>query len=301
MNIRQLQYFAAVAGTLNFTKAARKLYVSQTAVTQQIQALEREMNLVLFKRNHRHVELTPEGKAFLPSVRSILHELQEAEERCHNLTTGITGFLTIGIVKDYAAVDFVDVLDKFNRHYPNISLRFLRLTAGAIHEALVTGKIDFAINIKFDTDCFQELRTWDLSTANLTAVVSRNHPLARRDTLTRADLDDENLFILETQDNEKIDEHQQVYHSLFPNNTHRGKFLFIPDVETIFFLASSNQGIGLVGDYVSQLSLFGKHVKNLPLADIQRPLTIVAEWNETNMNPSLPRLLEMVKGGNKRL
>ncbi|MGN0953936.1 LysR family transcriptional regulator [Dialister sp.] len=297
MNIRQLQYFAAVAGTLNFTKAARKLYVSQTAVTQQIQALEKEMNLVLFKRNHRHVELTPEGKAFLPAVRSILQELQEAEERCHNLTTGITGSLTIGMVKDYAAVNFVDVLDRFSRNYPNISLRFLRLTAGAIHEALVTGKIDFAINIKFDTDCFQELRTLDLATANLTAVVSRSHPLARRNAVNRADLNDEDLFILETQENEKIDEHQQVYHSLFPDNTHHGKFLFIPDVETIFFLASSNQGIGLVGDYVSQLPLFEKHVKSLPLADIQHQLTIVAEWNETNKNPSLQRLLEMIGVG----
>lgn len=69
MQIRQLEYFVAVAEQLNFTKAAKQFYISQTAVTLQIKALEEELGVVLFYRTNRKVELTPAGKTFLDEDR----------------------------------------------------------------------------------------------------------------------------------------------------------------------------------------------------------------------------------------
>lgn len=72
MNTKQLEYFISVAENLSFTKTAEKFYISQTAVTQQIKALEEQINVTLFTRSKRHVELTPAGKVFLSEARTII-------------------------------------------------------------------------------------------------------------------------------------------------------------------------------------------------------------------------------------
>ncbi len=72
MNTKQLEYFISVAENLSFTKTAEKFYISQTAVTQQIKSLEEQINVTLFTRSKRHVELTPAGKVFLSEARTII-------------------------------------------------------------------------------------------------------------------------------------------------------------------------------------------------------------------------------------
>ena len=93
MQIRQLEYFVAVSEHLNFTKAAKQFYISQTAVTQQIKALEQELGAELFIRNNRHVELTPAGKTFLEDARAIIKRTQDAMIRARQADTVFTGNL----------------------------------------------------------------------------------------------------------------------------------------------------------------------------------------------------------------
>ena len=72
MEIRQLKYFAAVADTLNFSRAAETLFISQSALSKQIADLERELGMVLLQRDKRSVRLTPAGKVFLNEAKVIL-------------------------------------------------------------------------------------------------------------------------------------------------------------------------------------------------------------------------------------
>ena len=78
MNLKQLEYFVSVAETLNFTKAAKKCFISQTAMTQQIRALEEGIGAALFIRDKHHVELTPAGRVFMNEARVILARAEEA-------------------------------------------------------------------------------------------------------------------------------------------------------------------------------------------------------------------------------
>ena len=81
MNLNQLRYFVSVADTGSFTKAAMLQYISQTAITQQIRALEENVGAKLFDRNSRPVSLTPEGKVFLKEAREILGRMDMALTR----------------------------------------------------------------------------------------------------------------------------------------------------------------------------------------------------------------------------
>ena len=78
MNLNQLEYFISVAETLNFTKAAAKCFISQTAMTQQIRSLEKTVGVPLFIRDKHHVELTAAGRVYLNEARIILHRSNEA-------------------------------------------------------------------------------------------------------------------------------------------------------------------------------------------------------------------------------
>mgnify|MGYP000273188610 CR=1 FL=1 len=77
MNTRQVEYFLAVAEELNFTRAAERLFVSQTAVTQQIKALEEQLGVKLFERTKKKVVLTPAGMIFQGESRELLQHFKE--------------------------------------------------------------------------------------------------------------------------------------------------------------------------------------------------------------------------------
>ena len=91
MTTNQLTYFISVAECLNFTEAAKKHFISQTAMTQRIQTLEDQLGVRLFDRSRRHVELTPAGKVFLQEARAILEMEHRALEKVEAAAAGISG------------------------------------------------------------------------------------------------------------------------------------------------------------------------------------------------------------------
>ena len=101
MNINQLKYFVAVAEQRSFTKAANQYYLSQTAVTQQVRALEESLGVQLLDRNSRPVSLTPAGAVFLKEAKAILVRMDTAVSRVKDASTGVVGTLRIGYTKGY--------------------------------------------------------------------------------------------------------------------------------------------------------------------------------------------------------
>ena len=96
MNTNQLRYFVTAAECRSFTKAADQFYITQTAITQQIRALEDNLGVPLFDRSSRPISLTPAGSAFLSDARSILGRIDQAVNRIQEVSTGMVGTLRIG-------------------------------------------------------------------------------------------------------------------------------------------------------------------------------------------------------------
>ena len=104
MNTNQLRYFVAAAECRSFTKAADQFYITQTAITQQIHALEDSLGVPLFDRTSRPITLTPAGSAFLNDARSILDRIDQAVNRIQEVSTGMVGTLRIGYTKGFGAI-----------------------------------------------------------------------------------------------------------------------------------------------------------------------------------------------------
>ena len=142
MNINQLKYFIAVAEYQSFTKAANQYYISQTAITQQIQALEEAMDVRLIDRSRRPIALTPAGNVFFQEAKAILERMNTAVGKVRNACTGLVGTLRIGYTKGYERSNLSNILRAFHLEFPNILITCYRCDTDMLAAGLFNDDYD---------------------------------------------------------------------------------------------------------------------------------------------------------------
>ena len=147
MNLRQLKYFVAVAEELHFGRAANRLAISQPPLSQQIMALEEELQVQLFTRTRRSVELAPVGSQWLPDVRRLLADADELAAKARRLAKGEVGSLSLAFVStaDYGALP--ELLRKYRATHPQIQVRLREATSDVQIDALLREEIDAGLVI----------------------------------------------------------------------------------------------------------------------------------------------------------
>jgi DNA-binding transcriptional LysR family regulator len=145
VELRQLEYFVAVAGENSFTRAARRLHVVQSAVSAGITALERDLGVLLLERTAQRVRLTEAGAAFLPEAHAVLDSAAVAREVASELSRGVRGSVRVGMLADLGLMDMPGLARDFRDRYPGVELQ-LRDTGGSAHmlSALSGYEIDVA-------------------------------------------------------------------------------------------------------------------------------------------------------------
>src|SRR5690606_37095049 len=122
MELRQLEYFVAVAEERNFTRAAERVHISQSGVSAQIRQLERELGAELFERHTRAVTLTPAGEAALGPARAALAAAAAVGQAVGEVTGLIRGRLTVGMVVGCTVTPLFDALAAFHRAHPGVEI-----------------------------------------------------------------------------------------------------------------------------------------------------------------------------------
>lgn len=184
MELRQLEYFVAVAEEQNFTRAAERVHISQSGVSAQIRQLERELGTDLFDRGSRTVTLTVAGKAALEHARATLAAAAAVRRAADEVTGLISGSLTVGMVIGCTVTPLFDALATFHQAHPNVEISLLEDTSDRLAENVRDGTIDLAL-IGGDHDGLENTMT--IISERLVAVVPPGHPLAdhRRVTLNK--------------------------------------------------------------------------------------------------------------------
>jgi DNA-binding transcriptional LysR family regulator len=141
VEIRQLRYFVAVAEEGNFGRAARRLHLSQPPLSMQIKGLEKELDVSLFDRTTRRVELTDSGRALFPRARQILSAVEEAKAAARGAELGLRGELEIGFVSSATVSLLPPALRLFRERFGGVELDLRELTSGEQIEALHDGEI----------------------------------------------------------------------------------------------------------------------------------------------------------------
>src|SRR5690606_24467823 len=122
MELRQLEYFVAVAEERNFTRAAERVHVSQSGISAQIRQLERELGATLFDRSTRTVTLTPAGRAALDHARAARAAAAAVDQAVSDVTGLLRGRPTVGMVIGCTLTPLFDALAAFHRAHPGVEL-----------------------------------------------------------------------------------------------------------------------------------------------------------------------------------
>lgn len=193
MELRQLRYFVRVAELLSFSEAAKSLCITQSTLSQQIKQLERELDAILFLRNSHDVFLTETGQELLPHALATLHNAETCTERIRDLRELRTGTLNIGVTHTFSPILTETVL-AFMRSYPGIKLNISYRSMEQLMEALERHEVDFVLSFKPGIR-YPNIESHILFDDHLCAVVNRNHPLARKETVTLSELKDYDLAL----------------------------------------------------------------------------------------------------------
>src|SRR3954447_4023915 len=139
----QLRTFLAVAQTLSFTQAARRLGLRQSTVSQHVRRLEDAAGRQLFTRDTHSVELTEDGEAMLGFARRIL----EVQEQASAFFTGtrLRGRLRFGASEDFVLTRLPEILEGFRHDHPEVDLELTVELSGTLHEQLAAGKLDLVL------------------------------------------------------------------------------------------------------------------------------------------------------------
>jgi DNA-binding transcriptional LysR family regulator len=191
MELQQMRYVIAVAETNNFTRAAERCLVVQSALSHQIARLERELGAKLFERTSRRVRLTPAGAAFLPAARNCLDAAERATAEVAAAVGEVRGRLAVGLISTVAAVDLPGVLRDFRQRYPSVRIN-LRVGASLdLVEQLKQGTIEVAF-LGLPTTAHPEgVNARKLARDRLVAVVAPDHPLATQSAVSLRQLSSE--------------------------------------------------------------------------------------------------------------
>jgi len=186
MELRHLRYFVAVAEELHFTRAADRLNMSQPPLSQRIMELERELQVTLFERTHRRVELTAVGRQFLECVRETLARLDVGVEAVRQTARNETGRLVIGWepLIELGAVPRV-IQEVCDRH-PDVRIHLRTLATVDLLRALHDGRIDAAFMSPPEPQ--NDLTVSVLAREPLMAVLPDGHRLAKRAPIRASEL-----------------------------------------------------------------------------------------------------------------
>lgn len=193
MDIRNLAYFIEVARHKNFSKAAEALHVSQPSISKAVKDLEARLNVTLFYRTTKYVELTDAGEAVLEQAQQIVSSFENLTARLDGLTQMQSGIIHIGFPPITAVTSFSHLLSAFRRTYPHIQIQLYEFGPKKVEASIQDGLLDVGLFTP-DDGSDEYGRIW-FDQDPLDVVLHPSHPLAARADLTFEDLAAEQFIL----------------------------------------------------------------------------------------------------------
>jgi DNA-binding transcriptional LysR family regulator len=297
MELRHLRYLCAVADHGTFSEASRQLHISQSAISEQIADLEREVGGPLIDRTSSRTRLTPQGQLFLAEARKTLIAADHAREVMQRSLLGEVGSLSIGFFLWGTGGFFARIIRDYRKLHPHIKLSLHEMRTPEQMEALVSGKIDIGFARPLEAPFARTLRAELLYRDVVVVVLPREHPLAGS-RISIGALAGER-FVL-------CDRHMTpvLFDDIVARCSSAG---FSPNIvntseawSSVLTLVESGEGIALVPSRVVRyFKPAGVVISPLVPQDLYMGLSVV--WNPQNEGPIQQNFLRLVRENKDRI
>ncbi len=195
MELSTLKVFLAAAEEKNFSNAAKRLHLSQSAVSQNIQSMERAYGVDLFIRHGRVVELTEAGESILPMARDVLRAARLLEDGFQEINHQVGGELLIGCSTSAGKYLLPVLLSDFQREYPAVHPRVKVMGRDGVYDRLLNQSIPIGVSSKYFDH--RDLESVPLFDDRIFLIVPINHPWANYGKATPDDLLDQHIIMRE--------------------------------------------------------------------------------------------------------
>lgn len=266
MLIRQIQYFTAVVEYKSFTEAAERCFISQSAISQQMQALEKELGVKLLERQKRRLRLTPAGEYFYNAGKELLDELETLCRETIRIGQDEELLLRIGYPRDYGSAGLRKAVSEFSQTYPEVFLHIRSGSHDELCEALGLGEIDLLLcdlRRTYPDGCAVRR----LPPTQCHARLSVQNRLSRRSLVTIEELRRTPCILIASGCEQNAE--QEYYKNTL--GLHMG-FLFAATLEEAELMTAGNRGFLLLGETEGP-DPPDSPFRTLPLLREQEPLT----------------------------
>lgn len=232
MTLQQIMYFQRVARSGSFTKAARACFVSQTAISRQISALEEELHVTLLERDTAHVKLTLAGEYFFQQINELTARLEEVVTRTQTIAQEQQTHLTLGIPTILEQHAISQLLRQYHSLHPEVQL------------STVAGSRHLLVAMDFDLPDLEGLDSIILQQVHATWLLPTGHPLAGAEKIAPQQLQGETLILTQEDHRGNTEELLRQYYNQL--GLKGNPVLHTRTLEELFLLASAGVGIGLL-------------------------------------------------------
>ncbi|HIS40141.1 MAG TPA: LysR family transcriptional regulator [Candidatus Aphodovivens avistercoris] len=297
MRIHYIREFLVLTETLNYTEAAKRLHITQPALSKHVDAMEKILGVRLLARSSAGVRLTAEGEGFRKDAVRIVSEYDYALEKIEARKRRSSTVVRIGYLRDAARRVLLPLHAWFKKYHPDVELRFLSVEYMRLSEDLRTRQADVIITMDDDPSLRAECETVPLYDDTFVAAVAPWHRLAQRDSVKLADLEGERLLVPSRHvwPNIRSFFDSRCSADLLANSRR------MSDVDTLFFLIESGQGVAVVTSH--NRYVYGGKVKFLPLDEPDVPtFPVSALWlKESNGFEGTARAIELMRRACERI
>lgn len=267
MTLQQLRYVTMVAETGTITEAANRLYISQPSLTNAIHELEKEMNIVIFNRTNKGINLSKEGEDFLGYARQILEQAAILEDKYKGNGGGKKQYCVSTQHYSFAVNAFVDLIKEYGQDEYDFSLRETQTYEIIEDVARLRSEIGILFLNDFNEAVINKiLKSYDLEFHQLYVAkphvfISRKHPLAGKDRIANEELEEYPYLSFEQGEHNSFYFSEEVFAAV-----ERKKNIRVRDRATLFNLLIGLNGYTVCSGVIDE-KLNGKDIIAVPLAD----------------------------------
>ena len=275
MNLRQLQYFIAVAECGGFRQAAARLYVAQPALSRQVKAMETDLGLLLFDRTSRQIALTPAGAVFLRAARGVLQDLASGVRRARLASRGQVGRCVLTAPRTALATGLLPrVAEIISVRYPEIELTITEADVPDHWHMLLSGTADLVVGPAPapGTEGIDAELVW--MEAIRCVLVPAGHPLAQRASVRLAELAGESFLAIEP--SLMPEPWQHIDRALARAGVERTQLRVVRSMSGVRTLVAAGHGCALVSDAYLQQPPAGTAV--IEIDDLSVDVTVAQQW-----------------------
>lgn len=291
MRIQYLREFLDLASTLNYTESAKRLHITQPALSKHIDAIERQLGVELLTRSATGTSLTSIGRGFVEDARRVVNDFDFARMRVQAKKRSDSTVLRIAYLRDAARRVLMPLNSWFKKYHPEVELHFLSVEYMRLADELRSHAADVIITMDDDARLRSECEAIALYDDAFVVSVAPWHRLAQRESVTLADLEGERLLIpsraiwpnirsfIDSRCNARLLENARM----------------MSDVDTLFFMIEAGQGIAVVASH--NRYVYGGKLRFLKLDEPDVPtFPVSALWlKESERYEGAARNLELVR------